>query len=39
MVASSRFMDQSTLLLAAVPIAGFIAGFVNTFAASGSLLT
>ena len=32
-------MDQSVLLLAAVPIAGFIAGFVNTLAGSGSLLT
>jgi uncharacterized membrane protein YfcA len=32
-------MDQSTLLLAAVPVAGFIAGFVNTLAGSGSLLT
>jgi uncharacterized membrane protein YfcA len=32
-------MDQSALLLAAVPIAGFIAGFVNTLAGSGSLLT
>jgi hypothetical protein len=32
-------MDQSALLLAVVPIAGFIAGFVNTLAGSGSLLT
>jgi uncharacterized membrane protein YfcA len=32
-------MDQSALLLAVVPLAGFIAGFVNTLAGSGSLLT
>ncbi|HJR69190.1 MAG TPA: sulfite exporter TauE/SafE family protein [Gammaproteobacteria bacterium] len=32
-------MDQSALLLAAVPIAGFAAGFINTLAGSGSLLT
>ncbi len=32
-------MDQSTLLLAAVPITGFVAGFINTLAGSGSLLT
>jgi len=32
-------MDQSPLLLAAVPITGFVAGFVNTLAGSGSLLT
>lgn len=32
-------MDHSPLLLIAVPIAGFIAGFVNTLAGSGSLLT
>jgi hypothetical protein len=32
-------MDQHTLLLAAVPVTGFIAGFVNTLAGSGSLLT
>jgi uncharacterized membrane protein YfcA len=32
-------MDQQTLLLAAVPIAGVIAGFINTLAGSGSMLT
>lgn len=32
-------MDQDPLLLAAVPIAGFAAGFINTLAGSGSLLT
>ena len=32
-------MDQNILLLAAVPIAGFAAGFINTLAGSGSLLT
>ena len=32
-------MDQHTLLLAAVPIAGVVAGFINTLAGSGSLLT
>lgn len=32
-------MDQNTLLLAAVPITGFAAGFINTLAGSGSLLT
>jgi hypothetical protein len=32
-------MDQNALLLAAVPIAGFAAGFINTLAGSGSLLT
>jgi uncharacterized membrane protein YfcA len=32
-------MDQSALLLAVVPVAGFVAGFVNTLAGSGSLLT
>jgi uncharacterized membrane protein YfcA len=32
-------MDQQTLLLAAVPVTGFIAGFINTLAGSGSLLT
>ena len=32
-------MDQSPLLLAAVPITGFVAGVVNTLAGSGSLLT
>jgi len=32
-------MDQHTLLLAAAPIVGFLAGFINTLAGSGSLLT
>jgi uncharacterized membrane protein YfcA len=32
-------MDQDILLLAAVPITGFAAGFINTLAGSGSLLT
>jgi hypothetical protein len=32
-------MDQNTLLLAAVPVTGFIAGFINTLAGSGSLIT
>jgi uncharacterized membrane protein YfcA len=32
-------MDHHPLLLAAVPIAGFAAGFINTLAGSGSLLT
>jgi uncharacterized membrane protein YfcA len=32
-------MDQPTLLLAAVPIVGIVAGFINTLAGSGSLLT
>jgi uncharacterized membrane protein YfcA len=32
-------MDQQTLLLAAVPVTGFVAGFINTLAGSGSLLT
>ena len=32
-------MDQHTLLLAAVPVTGFFAGFINTLAGSGSLLT
>jgi uncharacterized membrane protein YfcA len=32
-------MDQHTLLLAAVPVTGFAAGFINTLAGSGSLLT
>jgi uncharacterized membrane protein YfcA len=32
-------MDQSPLLLAAVPVAGVVAGFINTLAGSGSLLT
>jgi uncharacterized membrane protein YfcA len=32
-------MDPHTLLLAAVPVTGFAAGFINTLAGSGSLLT
>jgi uncharacterized membrane protein YfcA len=32
-------MDQQALLLAAAPVAGFVAGFMNTLAGSGSLLT
>jgi uncharacterized membrane protein YfcA len=32
-------MATHPLLLAAVPVAGFIAGFINTLAGSGSLLT
>lgn len=32
-------MDRHTLLLAAVPVTGFAAGFINTLAGSGSLLT
>jgi uncharacterized membrane protein YfcA len=32
-------VDQDILLLAAVPIAGFAAGFINTLAGSGSLIT
>jgi len=28
-------MDQHTLLLAAVPVTGFVAGFINTLAGSG----
>ena len=32
-------METHPLLLAAVPVAGFIAGFINTLAGSGSLLT
>jgi uncharacterized protein len=32
-------MDQHTLLLAAVPLIGVLAGFINTLAGSGSLLT
>lgn len=32
-------MDNSTLLLAAVPVVGVVAGFINTLAGSGSLLT
>jgi len=31
--------DSSFLLLASVPVLGFAAGFVNTIAGSGSLLT
>jgi uncharacterized membrane protein YfcA len=32
-------MDRQSLLLAAVPVTGFVAGFLNTLAGSGSLLT
>ena len=32
-------MDQHTLLLAAAPLIGILAGFINTLAGSGSLLT
>ena len=32
-------MEQNWLLLAAVPIVGFVAGFINTLAGSGSLIT
>jgi uncharacterized protein len=32
-------MEYSPLLLAAVPFTGFVAGFVNTLAGSGSLIT
>jgi uncharacterized protein len=32
-------MNQNHLLLAAVPIAGFAAGFINTLAGTGSLIT
>lgn len=32
-------MDYSVLVLAAVPVAGFAAGFINTLAGNGSLLT
>jgi uncharacterized membrane protein YfcA len=32
-------MDTEILLMAAVPIVGFIAGFINTLAGSGSLIT
>jgi uncharacterized membrane protein YfcA len=32
-------MDSNYLLLAAVPVVGFIAGFINTLAGSGSLIT
>ncbi len=31
--------ETNTLLLAAVPVVGFIAGFINTLAGSGSLIT
>lgn len=32
-------MDNDLLLLAAVPVTGFLAGFINTLAGSGSLIT
>jgi uncharacterized protein len=32
-------MDNHYLLLAAVPVAGFVAGFINTLAGTGSLIT
>ncbi|MEO8467642.1 MAG: sulfite exporter TauE/SafE family protein [Gammaproteobacteria bacterium] len=32
-------MTHNVLLLAAVPIAGFVAGFINTLAGTGSLIT
>jgi len=32
-------MNHNALLLAAVPIAGFVAGFINTLAGTGSLIT
>ena len=32
-------MEQHPLLLAGVPVVGFVAGFINTLAGSGSLLT
>ena len=32
-------MNHNVLLLAAVPIAGFVAGFINTLAGTGSLIT
>jgi hypothetical protein len=32
-------MNQNVLLLAAVPVTGFVAGFINTLAGSGSLIT
>jgi uncharacterized membrane protein YfcA len=32
-------MNHDTLLLAAVPVTGFVAGFINTLAGSGSLIT
>jgi uncharacterized membrane protein YfcA len=35
----TRLIDAEILLFAAVPIIGFIAGFVNTLAGSGSLIT
>src|SRR5262245_59383493 len=35
----TQSMDQHTLLLAAVPVIGIVAGFINTLAGSGSLLT
>lgn len=40
-VAAARvhLMDQHTLLLAAAPVIGIVAGFINTLAGSGSLLT
>jgi uncharacterized membrane protein YfcA len=35
----SSVLDSNLLLLAAVPITGFAAGFINTLAGSGSLVT
>lgn len=35
----SSVLDSNFLLLAAVPITGFAAGFINTLAGSGSLIT
>lgn len=32
-------MDSNTLLLAAVPVLGFAAGFINTLAGNGSMIT
>jgi uncharacterized protein len=32
-------LNQNLLLLAAVPVAGFVAGFINTLAGTGSLIT
>lgn len=32
-------MNQNVLLLAVVPVAGFVAGFINTLAGTGSLIT
>ena len=32
-------MDQHVLLLAAVPVVGVAAGFINTLAGSGSVIT